>query len=69
MEAKTSKLGRLPNCSFDLRKPMPLGAMLRNCAEFHSICLVHQDSAQSLEIKNLKKNYDEKSSAPGSSKI
>ncbi|CAB9530025.1 hypothetical protein SEMRO_2714_G335340.1 [Seminavis robusta] len=38
---KTSKTGGLPNISFEPRKPVPLGTMLRNAVECMTGCLIH----------------------------
>ena len=51
---KTSKLGGLPNYTLEPRKPIPLGTMLRNCAECHSGCIVFQDVVQSPEKQSQK---------------
>ena len=66
---KTSKLGGLPNYAFEPRKPIPLGAMLRNCAECHSGCVVHQDVVQSPEIQSQKKYHADKSFMPDGTPI
>ena len=44
---KTSELVGLPNYSFEPHNPMPLGTMFRNCAEYQSVCVAHQDAVQS----------------------
>jgi hypothetical protein len=51
---KTSKLGGLPNISFEPRKPVPLGTMLRNAVECVTGCLVYQDVAQNPEKQQFK---------------
>jgi hypothetical protein len=51
---KTSKLGGLPNISFEPRKPVPLGTMFRNGVECYTGCLVYQDVSQNVEEQNRK---------------
>jgi Transposase IS4 len=51
---KTSKLGGLPNISYEPRKPVPLGTMLRNAAECVTGCLVYQDISQNPEKQQFK---------------
>ena len=46
---KTTKLGGLPNYTFEPRKPVPLGTMFRNGVECISGVLVVQDVVQLLE--------------------
>jgi hypothetical protein len=52
---KTSKLGGLPNYTYELRKPVLLGTMFRNGAECMSGILVFQDVVQLLEVQSCKK--------------
>ena len=61
---KTSKLGGLPNYTFEARKPVPLGTMFRNGVECVSGCLVFQDVVQLPEIQSQKKYFGEQSSLP-----
>jgi hypothetical protein len=51
---KTSKLGGLPNISFEPRKPVPLGTMFRNGVECFTGCLVYQDVVQNVEEQQRK---------------
>jgi hypothetical protein len=51
---KTSKLGGLPNISFEPRKPVPLGTMFRNGADCMSGVLVFQDVVQAPESQSKK---------------
>lgn len=44
---KTSKTGGLPNISYEPRKPVPLGTMLRNAVECVTGIFVHHDISQS----------------------
>ena len=66
---RTSKLGSLTNCAFKLRKPTPLGEMLRTFVDCQSGCVACQDVAQSSEIQHLKKHYDEVPHILGRTKI
>jgi hypothetical protein len=52
---KTSKLGGLPNYTYEPRKPVPLGTMFRNGAECMSGILVFQDVVQLSEVQSRKK--------------
>jgi hypothetical protein len=51
---KTSKLGGLPNISFDPHKPVPPGTMFFNGADCMSGVLVFQDVVQGLKIQSKK---------------
>jgi hypothetical protein len=62
---KTSKLGGLPNYTYEPRKPVPLGTMFRNGAECLSGIIVHQDVVQMSEVQSRKKYFNDKSSLPG----
>jgi hypothetical protein len=64
---KTSKLGGLPNYTFEPRKPIPLGTMFRNGVECMVGCLVHQDIVQLPEQQHQKKFHGETSFLPGRS--
>ncbi len=66
---KTSKLGRLPNISFEPRQPVPLGTMFHNGADCMSGVLVFQDVVQAPEIQRKKKNFNESSHLPGNPPI
>eukprot|EP00957_Ditylum_brightwellii_P121390 9257500-Ditylum_brightwellii.AAC.1 len=46
---KTSKLGGLPNITFEGHKPIELGSMLKNLLECASGVFKYQDIVQSLE--------------------
>jgi hypothetical protein len=63
---KTSKLGGLPNYTYEPRKPVPLGTMFRNGVECISGILVYQDVVQNPEQQSRKAYHGEKSSLPGS---
>jgi len=52
---KTSKCGRLPNITHELRKPVPLGTMLRNSVECVTGIFVHHDPVQGPTSQNRKK--------------
>jgi hypothetical protein len=73
---KTSKLGGLPNITFEPRKPIPLGTMMRNSAECLAGCIVYQDVVQAPELQQKKdffySDFDgripEITSLPGSGK-
>jgi len=64
---KTSKLGGLPNYTFEPSKPVPLGMLFRNGAECMSGVLVFQDVVQLTEVQARKKFFNEKSYLPGDS--
>jgi Transposase IS4 len=54
---KTSKLGGLPNITFEPRKPVPLGTQLRNGVECYTGCLVFQDIVQNPEEQQRKEYF------------
>ena len=54
---KTSKTGGLPNISYEPRKPVDLGTMLRNAVECVTGCLVFQDVAQPPEMQERKEFF------------
>jgi hypothetical protein len=66
---KTSKLGGLPNITFEPRKPTPLVTMFRNGAECFSGVLVFQDAVQAPEVQSRKPFFNEASHLPGYSPI
>ena len=66
---KTSKLGGLPNYTWEPRKPVPLGTMFRNGVECISGILVHQDVVQLPELQASKEFHDEPSHLPGCPEI
>ena len=66
---KTSKLGGLPNCTCEPRKPVSLGTMIKNFTECESGIIVCNDAAQNLEIQHGKKHSKDKSKLPDGSKI
>jgi hypothetical protein len=66
---KTTKLGGLPNYTFEPRKPVPLGTMFRNGVECVSGILVVQDVVQNPEQQSLKPFYATQSSMPDRSDI
>jgi len=66
---KTSKLGGLPNYTYEPRKPVPLGTMLRNGVECTTGCIVFQDVVMNPEFQYTKKYQDETSSMPDKSSI
>jgi hypothetical protein len=51
---KYSKLGGLPNISFDPHKPVPPGTMFFNGADCMSGVLLFQDVVQGLKIQSKK---------------
>ncbi|CAB9499209.1 unknown protein [Seminavis robusta] len=51
---KNSKTGGLPNITYEPRKPVPLGTMLRNGVECITGCLVNQDLVMQPEKQNFK---------------
>ena len=66
---KTSKLGGLPNYTFEPRKPVPLGTMFRNGVECVSGILVFQDIVQNPEAQSAKDYFGEESALPDKSDI
>jgi len=61
---KTSKLGGLPNYTFEPRKPIPLGTMFRNGAEAVTGMLIFQDIVQTQEFQSRKDYHQEPSHMP-----
>ena len=61
---KTSKLGGLPNYTYEPRKPVSLGTMLRNGVECICGMLVFQDVVQLPEHQSAKKYHGEESVLP-----
>ena len=57
----TSRLGGLPNCTYEPRKPVSLGTMFRNGAECKSGIMVFQDVVQNAEVQGRKEYSDMKS--------
>ena len=51
---KTSKLGGLPNYTWEPRKPIPLGTMFRNAAECVIGMVVNNDPCMCSELQNTK---------------
>jgi hypothetical protein len=66
---KTSKLGGLPNITFEPRKPVPLGTMFCNGADCMSGVLVFQDVVQAPEIQSKKPYFNKASHLPGNPPI
>jgi len=66
---KTTKLGGLPNYTFEPRKPVPLGTMFRNGVECISGILVVQDVVQNPEMQSLKDYFGDTSTLPDNSEI
>ena len=66
---KTSKLGGLPNYTYEPRKPVDLGTMFRNGVECTSGCIVFQDVVMNPEFQYTKKYQDEPSSMPDKTPI
>ena len=54
---KTSKHGGLPNITFEPRKPVPLGTMLRNCVECISGSMAYQDVVMHPEMQQQKEFF------------
>lgn len=63
---KTSKMGGLPHITYEARKPVDLGTMLRNAVEGTTGIFVHHDPVESIEHQWKKKYSDpvEKSHLP-----
>jgi hypothetical protein len=66
---KTTKLGGLPNYTFEPQKPVPLGTMFCNGVECISGILVAQDVVQNPEQQSLKAYHATKLSLPGGSDV
>jgi hypothetical protein len=66
---KTSKLGGLPNYTFEKRKPVPLGTMFRNGVECITGMIVFQDIVQGAESQHRKEFHGDNSSMPNGCKI
>ena len=66
---KTTKLGGVPNYTYEPRKPVPLGTMFRKGVECVSGILVVQDVVQNPEKQALKAYFGEISSLPDGSDI
>ena len=66
---KTTKLGGLPNYTFEPRKPVPLGTMFCNGVECISGVLVVQDVVQLPEQQARKDYHAELSALPNGSPI
>ena len=66
---KTSKLGGLPNYTYEPRKPVPLGTMFRNGVEAVTGIIMHQDIVQLPELQARKKYHGEPSHMPDNSGI
>ena len=66
---KTSKLGGLPNYTFEPRKPVPLGTMFKNGAECKSGLIVFQDVVMDPEMQHTKEFSDCKSHLPDGSMV
>jgi hypothetical protein len=66
---KTSKLGDLPNYTFEARKPVPLGTMFRNGTCCLSGISTYQDVVMSPEMQVAKEYFQEDSHMPDGSII
>ena len=66
---KTSKLGGLPNITFEPRKPVPLGTMFKNGAECITGIIAFQDIVMGAEVQQRKKYFGENSVVPGQQTI
>ena len=61
---KESKLGGLPNCTCEKRKPVPLGTMLKDGAESCTGILVHTDPLMCPSAQSVKMFANKTSFAP-----
>ena len=61
---KTTKTGGLPNITFEPRKPVELGTMIRNGVDCISGIFVHHDVVQEAAAQSDKKYVGEKSHMP-----
>src|SRR6056300_842834 len=59
LRPKTSKTGGLPNITYEARKPVNLGTMLRNAIEGFSGIFAHHDIVQDMTTQRLKKYLQE----------
>ena len=66
---KTSKLGGLPNYTFEPRKPIPLGTMFCNGVECMVGTMDYQDVVQLPEQQHRKKYHGEQSALPGKEQL
>lgn len=66
---KTSKTGGLPNITFEPRKPVDLGTMIRNGVECVTGIFVHHDIVQGAAQQSNKKYLGEPSHLPKGEKI
>ena len=66
---KTSKLGGLPNISFEPRKPVPLGTMFKNGVECISGVFAYQDVVMGAEVQQRKSYFGDNSIVPGQQTI
>ena len=62
---KTSRLGGLPNITFEPRKPIPIGTMFKNGVECISGMIVFQDIVQAPDVQAKKKFFDDETHLPG----
>jgi len=62
---KTSKLGGLPNYTYEPCKLVLLGKMFKIGAEYLSGIIVYQNVVQMAEVQSRKKYFNDKSSLPG----
>ena len=61
---KSTKTGGLPNITFEPRKPVNLGTMIRNGVECRTGIFVHHDIVRGAEEQDTKKYVGEESSMP-----
>ena len=61
---KTSKLGGLPNYTFEPRKPKPLGTMARDTSECTTGVVIHTDPVMNPSIQDKKQFATKKSNSP-----
>ena len=66
---KTSKLGGLPNITYEPRKPVPLGTMFKNGAECITGIIAFQDVVMGAEVQQRKKYFGDNSVVPGQQTI
>jgi hypothetical protein len=66
---KTSKYGGLPNYTYEQRKPVELGIMIRDATEFISGDMVFLGPVQGVEAQHGKDFHGEMSCLPNGSKV
>ena len=61
---KTTKTGGMPNITFEPRKPVPIGTLIRNAAEAYTGVLIFQDVQMQSELQYAKRYSQDSSNMP-----